>query len=383
MSGQQDLRRWAVPLFPRDPFFLSQSDLFGYSQPTPQPRSLTALSVPSNSFNFDEVDLSQNMIEPDAVASPHAVGANSSFFRGSIDSEGSVSGGFASSTAEFIGFNFHPTELENSTAIPVQGYWQRRGKCSAKSAIRQFLVTGFTKYGGKTITSQSELVQHFDSQLICSVARSVKQKREWWENMANWGKAPVSAAPSRPVYKQWRQLSTISYNICTAYDRLELVLWHYQHIDVIFLQGTRFSKKKMPKDGKRNYDINTPGRIEYEYCGFYIVSWGYSTGKCSNHMCGVLIALNKKKFNRDSIIHRFDPPYNIAGRFGSLRIKNQADNEDLILENAYAPQEEAETQTKDMFWHHVSSAHNSYPARCALIAAGDYNGDLRLPFICT
>ena len=81
------------PYFPEDDLYGFPSTADTWPQPTPG-----AFTWPEESqhFEYDDVDLSHYMIEPDAVASPHAVGALSGNFRGSTYSEGSVGGGAAS-----------------------------------------------------------------------------------------------------------------------------------------------------------------------------------------------------------------------------------------------------------------------------------------------
>ena len=85
--------------------------------------------------------------------------------------EGSVASAVASGSAapEFIRL----PECETTAADEPDGYWQRRGKCTARRRIRQYFMTGTTTWKRNTITDDRALARFFDPQVIFQVRDKV------------------------------------------------------------------------------------------------------------------------------------------------------------------------------------------------------------------
>eukprot|EP00969_Alexandrium_andersonii_P147621 6527488-Alexandrium_andersonii.AAC.1 len=62
------------------------------------------------------------------------------------------------------------TETSNTSQEP-QGYWQRRGKSSAKAQIRKFLFTGACRWQGQPVRTAAQLASVFDPQLVAHISR--------------------------------------------------------------------------------------------------------------------------------------------------------------------------------------------------------------------
>ena len=91
--------------------------------------------------------------------------------------EGSVASAVASGCAapEFIRHH----ECETTAADEPDGYWQRRGKCSARRRIRQYYMTGTTTWKRNTITDERALARFFDPQVIFQVQTKLHIHRSW------------------------------------------------------------------------------------------------------------------------------------------------------------------------------------------------------------
>ena len=76
-----------------------------------------------------------------------------------------LEGASGSAAPEFIRL----PECETTAADEPDGYWQRRGKCSARRRIRQYDMTGTTTWKRNTITDERALARFFDSQVIFQV----------------------------------------------------------------------------------------------------------------------------------------------------------------------------------------------------------------------
>ena len=167
----------------------------------------------------------------------------------------------------------------------------------------------------------------------------------------------------------------MSYNITSAHNKLGHVFKLYRDYDVLFLQGTRLRKKTQPFAGKQKMDTGTPDRAEWlSQCGrFWVISWGWSRGVGSNHMAGVIIALNVKTLPREAITHRIDPDPVFGGRFGMIRFRS-ADQQPLTLSTIYCLQESEESSLRTRFWSMVYKKHSCLPKREIEIWGGDFNG---------
>ena len=125
--------------------------------------------------------------EPAAVASPPGEVLSASdasvseigyeFMIGNF-SEGSVAGGARHPPAEALPFIPCPEPAETRLSDEVTGYWQRRGKSSARLRIRDFLLKGKCKWNQVEISTPAGLAAHFDPQLIATVTRQVEAKRK-------------------------------------------------------------------------------------------------------------------------------------------------------------------------------------------------------------
>ena len=118
------------------------------------------------------------------------------------------------------------------------------------------MFRGKARWGKHTITSEQELAQFIDGQVIATVARQVHMNRKWWEKKALlcMQVGPPPPPKARTIYHN--RLKIVSYNVGSAHDRLEQVLYEYSSADIILLQGTRFAKKKAPqrRQTKRRYE---------------------------------------------------------------------------------------------------------------------------------
>ena len=204
-----------------------------------------------------EPDLSQYFQEePDAVTSPHPFDLSQcgwdSFdeYYDEVEGEGGVGDGSVP-IAEAL--DYIPTtayEGETGETQLVQGYWQSRGKTTARQCVRRFLLYGESKQGRHAITSEQELAQYIDGQVNAAVARQVHMNREWWEKKAAFCMQVVPPPPPKARTVHYNRLKIVSYSFGSAHDRLEQVLHVYASADIIQLQGTRFAKKKAPKEGR-------------------------------------------------------------------------------------------------------------------------------------
>ena len=175
--------------------------------------------------------------------------------------EGSVASAAASGSAapEFIRL----PECETTAANELDGYWQRRGKCSARRRISQFYMTGTTTWKQNTITDERALARFFDPQVIFQVQNRLHIHRSW----------RTSTRPSISEPKQQTQ-STEFWNPDTFYHgKLERVLTYFD-ADVITFQGTMLRVRTIPKDGKARDETITPVRSEWCSRGYQIFSWG-------------------------------------------------------------------------------------------------------------
>ena len=274
--------------------------------------------------------------------------------------EGSVASAVASGSAapEFIRL----PEYETTAADEPDGYWQRRGKCSARRRIRT------TTWKRNTITDGRALVRFFDPQVIFQVQTKLHIHRSW--------RIPAKISIDEPMEQtQVTELSITSWNPDTPnHGTLERFLTYFD-ADIIIFQGTRLRMRTIPRDGKAKDDTITPVRSEWCSRGYKIFSWGWSNGEFSNHACGLLFAIREATVGAGQIVQRYDPPRSMAGRYGGIRVKNWQAHGDLTILAGYAPQESGPSQHKEHFWDQVTKTMAKHPRRTSIIFGGDFNGD--------
>ena len=280
--------------------------------------------------------------------------------------EGSVASAVASGSAapEFIRL----PECETTAADEPDGYWQRRGKCTARRRIRQYFMTGTTTWKRNTITDDRALARFFDPQVIFQVRTKLHIHRSW--------RTPAKVTKSELVEQtQVTELSIASWNPDTLnHGKLERFLTYFD-ADIIIFQGTRLRMRTMPRDGKAKDDTITPVRSEWCSRGYKFFSWGWNNGEFSNHACGVLIAIREATVGAGQIVQRYDPPRSMAGRLGGIRVKNWQAHGDLTILAGYAPQENGPSEHKEHFWDQVTKTMAKLPRRTSIIFGGDFNGD--------
>ena len=188
----------------------------------------------------------------DSDASPIS---ESEVLEGSVASAAAIGG----AAPEFIRL----PECETTAANEPDGYWQRRGKCSARRRIRQYYVTGTTTWKGNTITDERALARFFDPQVIFQVQTKLHIHRSW--------RIPVKTTKTEPTQQtQVNELSITSWNPDTLnHGKLERFLTYFD-ADIIIFQGTRLRMRTIPRDGKAMDDTITPVRSEWSSRGYQI-----------------------------------------------------------------------------------------------------------------
>ena len=311
-----------------------------------------------------------HMHHPAAVGSPPGLSEAMS-----EHAEATVGGAVVPPPEDFSFIAVPSGRVEATNTMYLDGYWQRRGKCTAKHQIRRFFMSGVCYWKGRKITSYQQLAQTFDSQLTEQVWRRLEMQRVWW---AGQTQLPPKAPPRRCFPA--KQLKCVSYNICSAHgERLSAVLHRFWHADVIALQGTRFRVKAPPKNGVARAELEAALRSEWVWENhFHVVSWGYTGGAHTNKCAGVLIALNLHTFSALHIRQRFDPTHATAGRFGGLRVQTRKEGmgSDLFFGVVYAPQERDSAEGRDAFQQVLHQSVARLPVRCTEIYFGDFNGDV-------
>ena len=94
----------------------------------------------------------------------------------------------------------------------------------------------------------------------------------------------------------------------------------------------------------------------------------------TNKSAGVMVAINTTIVRASQITMRWDPPYDLAGRLGAVRIKTGSlpDDADLYIAAVYAPQEKEDY--RECFWEEVSRMLAKAPARAQVVVTADANG---------
>ena len=278
-----------------------------------------------------------------------------------------------------VGRDFIPvnSEVETNTAHSEQVNWLCRYKKAIRDQIRRFYKTGSCKWKQEIITDEARLAAVFPEQAIMAVLRNLQPHRSYWHRMAQSGVlVPEVKKQERLRHRSLRELSIVSYNILSAYDRLDTVFEKFADADIICIQSTCLPIKKAPLEGKPRQDTTYVRDERTSQCGkFHVISWGHSRGSGSNKSCGVVIALNKKTLPKELITHRYDPFHKYAGRWGAIRISDHK-YLDLIVGNVYHFQEDEDEGTKHSFWHMVNTDTASFPKRAVKVIAGDFNGDI-------
>ena len=134
------------------PIFVPRSSLSADATeflPTPQteifsaPDSHTMQAGDFATFSLDQ-DPTPRASEPAVVASPQLFSlSQESLFPnlnidGEVEGEGSVGGGLAPTAEDFILMRNADIEVESPEADRPTGYWQRRGKSSARQCVQRF-----------------------------------------------------------------------------------------------------------------------------------------------------------------------------------------------------------------------------------------------------
>jgi len=101
-----------------------------------------------------------------AVASPRAHGHG-------LMGEGSVAAGVVPGSGDPPLYMAVP-RVEAQTTTEVDGYWQRRGKSSARRRVRQFFLGGSCSWKGHLIKTQAQLAASFDGQVIREVDQQLR-----------------------------------------------------------------------------------------------------------------------------------------------------------------------------------------------------------------
>ena len=143
--------------------------------------------------------------------------------------EGSVASAAASGSAapEFIRL----PECETVAADEPDGYWQRRGKCSARKRIRQFYMTGTTTWKQNTLTDERALARFFDPQVIFHVQNWLHIHRSWRTTT----RPSITSEPKQPT--KCTELTITSWNLDTLnHGNLERFLTYFD-ADVFVFQG--------------------------------------------------------------------------------------------------------------------------------------------------
>ena len=134
--------------------------------------------------------------------------------------EGSVASAVAGGSAapEFIRL----PECETTAAEEPDGYWQRRGKCTARRRIRQYFMTGTTTWKRNTITDDRALARFFDPQVIFQVRTRLHIHRSW--------RTPARVTKGEPMEQtQVTELSIASWNPDTLnHGKLERFLTYFK-----------------------------------------------------------------------------------------------------------------------------------------------------------
>ena len=180
--------------------------------------------------------------------------------------EGSVASAAASgrSAPEFTRL----PECETTAANEPDGFWQRRGKCSARKRIRQFYFTGTT-----TLEAEHHHRRTCTGPLLrptghLSGPETVAYSQSW--------RTITRQSIIEPTQRtQVTELSITSWNPDTLnHGKLERFLKYFD-ADITIFQGTRLWMRTIPKDGKGKDDTITP--VKSEWCSrvYQIFSWGW------------------------------------------------------------------------------------------------------------
>ena len=120
-------------------------------------------------------------------------------------------------------------ECETTAANELDGYWQRRGKCSARRRIRQFYMTGTTTWKQNTISDERALTHLFDPQVIFQVQNRPRIHRSWRTTK----RPSITSEPKQQT--QSTELSITSRNPDTLnHVKLERFLTYFDADVIIF-----------------------------------------------------------------------------------------------------------------------------------------------------
>ena len=267
-------------------------------------------------------------------------------------------------------------------------------KRSILRTLRLSFLQGWAWYRGNLIDNANRLAAFFPAQDIAYVRDKIAARKHWWferdahfhlrrqDGVVHLDKpaaarrrdAPCNATPM-PILK------LVSYNcqsLGKGSSRLQQLAedMHSLDVSVAALQGTRW-KSAEPRSEWAVRGI-------YGHCLYQCFSWGRPT---NNNMLGVQILVSQKLFQTACVHTRMDPPRNLRGRLGGVRLVGRERGHELddLFISAYAPQETDDAATRAEFFQSLLEMIHSVPRRTRVWVLGDFNGhvgiDMRSPAV--
>ena len=138
-----------------------------------------------------------------------------------------------------------PTVETIGGALNEAGYWDSRTNGQIRQLVRQFFFTGKCRWRQEVIDTEARLTEIFDPQVVASVGRNVAKHRVYWRKASQHGCSAAAKGCTAARIRSTRDLTVISYNILSAYNRLEVKLDQFSQItrllQLLDLQLTRLS----------------------------------------------------------------------------------------------------------------------------------------------
>ena len=269
----------------------------------------------------------------------------------------------------------HPTTASgNLRAGPAR-------KRAVLRALRHFYLWGWVRYHGQLIQQESHLAAFFPKESVAAVKAILGTGRKWWYQQdpllpfrRNDGQVhlPQRSSATPAACTQGLTLRMLTYNCRTlGYTQARLVEiaedLHVRGIHVAALQCTCWKQDQV------RHEWIVKGRHGQQL--FHCISWRRDP---SNVQTGVLLLLSCAVFDKAHIIWRLDPGHSAEGRFGGVRVVDRKSRQphDHTFITAYAPQETAADEEKQVFFTQLQQTLHGLPARTRVWLLGDFNAHI-------
>ena len=283
--------------------------------------------------------------------------------------------------------------------VEATGETRGQGKATLRRAARAYFLKGACRIAGERIFTYQRLASLMSLQVICEARENVGKFSQYWatkssglfttdndiatateeykrrshnhiinrlstaaraarearreEDTARFlavanpkypryrSKAPTEHDPRPTFKKRTTEIQAVTYNMQgTRPGRLQWLIQDAakQGFHLISLQGHRIRG-----NGQVRLEWSQPTKAG----NYRLIAW---TSRGSSDHGGVALALHERTFPLSSIRERYDPPTELHGRIGAVRIKRRgARGYDAIMSTSYAFNQPTDMQ-KRKFW---------------------------------